>query len=143
MNLTTPDAEQGRALCVATLRLIERDGDDAVQVDENARFTEWRMVQRGRYCFAEKPANERLPRRIDAYEVDDRKQFLLDPQRKLFSLQYEHNGEPPDLHLAILQPCEQWYGEVMLTLVMALNCGAKRKEIDAPTSSRWIANGMT
>jgi hypothetical protein len=48
-----------------------------------------------------KQADERLPRRIDAYEVDDSPKFLLDPQRKLFSVQYEHNGEPPDLHLMI------------------------------------------
>jgi hypothetical protein len=117
----TPTAEQGRVPCLATLKLIERDGDDAVQVDENDRFAEWRMCRRGRFCFVKKQADERLPRRIDAYEVDDSPKFLLDPQRKLFSVQYEHNGEPPDLHLMILQPCEQWFGEVMLTLALSLN----------------------
>ncbi len=120
MSLTTPNAEQGRALGTATMLLINRDGEDAVQVDEENQFHEWRMVQRGGYCLVKKPPNDRLPSRIDAYQVVDSAspKFKLDPKQKLYSLQFDPDGRP---HLVILQPCGQWYDDVMMTLVASLN----------------------
>jgi hypothetical protein len=116
MNTITPNVEQGRALGAATLLTINRDGGDAVLVDENNQFHEWRMVQRGRYCLVKKPPNDRLPNRIDAYQLEDNagSNFKLDPRNKLYSLQFDADGHP---HLVILQPCGQWFGDVMLTLV--------------------------
>ena len=106
-----------------TLRVTPKvhAGGEAMQLDEADRVHEWKMVKRGRFAFVEKPEDARLPRRIDSYAIKETRgeAFRLDPKRKLFSLHYKNNDNPPDLHLTILQPCQQWLAEVMMTLVTA------------------------
>jgi hypothetical protein len=49
------------------------------------------------------------------------KRFKIDPRRLLYSLQWLHNGTPPDLHLAFVQDLpEQWIGAANLVLLGAL-----------------------
>ncbi|KRR14592.1 hypothetical protein CQ12_10695 [Bradyrhizobium jicamae] len=123
MIFATPNDEAGRMLCLATMKLIARSGSQATHLDEADRVHQWKMAKRGRFAFIEKPEDARLPRRIDCYAIKETRgdAFRLDPKRKLFSLHYKDKGNPPGLHLIILQPCEAWLAEMMLVLFTALD----------------------
>jgi hypothetical protein len=77
------------------------------------------------------PADDTGPRCINCYlvEVEDftaaapsgeGKKFKIDPQRLLYSLQWKHDGTPPDLHLQLVRDPQQWFDMVSLTLLAEL-----------------------
>jgi hypothetical protein len=87
----------------------------------------------------EKPADDRLPKRIDAYEVVEHSAsgatFRLDPQRLLYSLQWKHNAHPPDYEMVLIQDGPAgWVNIANLTLL-----GALRRR--APEAIDWA--GLT
>jgi hypothetical protein len=88
------------------------------------------------------PADDRGPRCINCYSVDverfdaiDGYEFKLDPSRLVYSLQWQHKGHPPDLHLALVQETpEQWVNAASLVLLSAL----RRR---APEAINWSEIG--
>jgi hypothetical protein len=76
----------------------------------------------------DKPADLRSPRRIDCYVVAvenfagrDSKKCKLNPKQILFSLQYQHNGVPPDFNLLLLGEPQRWFDAVATLLLGELN----------------------
>jgi hypothetical protein len=76
-------------------------GDSTLVVAEDDTLCpEWRMARIGGVALLEKPADDRLPKRVDCYQVTVRSgagaAFKLDPARLIYSLRWKHNAEPPD-----------------------------------------------
>jgi hypothetical protein len=93
------------------------------------------MVRIGEVVLLEKPPDDRLPRRIDCYEVvehsADGAAFKLDPERLRYSLQWKHNGTPPDFEMVLVQnEPVGWVHTANLTLL-----GELRRR--APGSVDW------
>jgi hypothetical protein len=91
-----------------TLTAIKHLGDDAVVVAEDDTLCpEWRMARLADVVLLEKPPDEKLPKRIDVYEVTERSAdgaaVKLDPARLIYSLQWKHNAHPPDFELVLVQ----------------------------------------
>jgi hypothetical protein len=91
-----------------TITAIKHLGDSAVVVAEDHTLCpEWRMARIGDVVLLEKPADDRLPKRIDCYEVTEHSAsgaaFKLDPAQLLFSLRWKHNAEPPDYEMVLVQ----------------------------------------
>jgi hypothetical protein len=61
----------------------------------------------GDVVLLEKPPDDKLPRRIDCYEVAEHgasgAAFQLDPARLVYSLRWKHNAHPPDYEMVLLQ----------------------------------------
>jgi hypothetical protein len=104
-----------------------------VDDDDNFRMG-WRMARVGDLVLLEKPADDRSPKRIDCYLVEvqnfdaakalganDAKKCKLDPQRILFSLQYQHNAIPPDFYLVLIRDPRLWFEWVAVRLLGELN----------------------
>jgi hypothetical protein len=49
------------------------------------------------------------------------KKFKVDPQRLLYSLQWKHNGTPPDFHLQLATEPALWFEFVATLLLGALS----------------------
>jgi hypothetical protein len=71
-------------------------------VEEDNSICQLRMAHVDDVVLLDKPADLRSPRWIDCYVVEvenfaggDSKKFKLNPERILFSLQYQHNGYRP------------------------------------------------
>jgi CBS domain-containing protein len=66
-----------------------------------------RMARIGDVALLEKPADDRLPKRIDCYELVEHgasgAAFKLDPARLVYSLQWKHNAHPPDYEMVLIQ----------------------------------------
>jgi hypothetical protein len=45
------------------------------------------------------------------------KKFKIDPQRLLYSLQWKHNGSPPDFHLQLVRDPQLWFDFVATMLL--------------------------
>lgn len=74
------------------------------------------------------PADVTGPRNINAYRVDvldfaeiNGIKFKIDPAYLLYSLQWLHNGTPPDLHLTLVQEPSEWFDSVAYMLLDALS----------------------
>jgi hypothetical protein len=87
----------------------------------------WRASARS--CL-DKPADASGPPSINDYlvEVEDAaaigagaKKFKVDPQRLLYSLQWNHNGTPPDFHLQLATEPALWFDFVATLLLGALS----------------------
>jgi len=93
-------------LAALSLTVIKHLGDDTLVVaEDNTLCPEWRMVRIGDVVLLEKPADDKLPRRIDCYEVVEHSgaAFKLDPARLVYSLRWKHNAEPPDYEMVLIQ----------------------------------------
>jgi hypothetical protein len=98
------------------------------------------MLRVGDVALVDLPASDSGPRCINCYSVEvdgfdaiGGYKFKLDPQCLLYSLQWLHNGTPPDLHLALAQELPaQWVNASNLTLLSALRRGA-------PQAIHWDA----
>jgi hypothetical protein len=91
-----------------TLTVVKHLGDSAVVVaEDDSLCPEWRMARIGDVALLEKPADDRLPKRIDCYELAEHSAtgaaFKLDPARLVYSLRWKHNAEPPDFELVLVQ----------------------------------------
>jgi hypothetical protein len=49
------------------------------------------------------------------------KRFKIDPRRLLYSLQWLHNGTPPDFHLQLVRDPQLWFDAVSLALLAELS----------------------
>jgi hypothetical protein len=106
-----------------TLTVVKHLGDSAVVVDDDDSLCpEWRMARIGDVVLPEKPADDKLPRRIDCYEVVEHSAsgaaFRLDPALLMYSLQWKHNAHPPDFELVLIQAEPAgWVNSANLTLL--------------------------
>jgi len=104
-----PMSEASECLLGAlTLTVIKHLGDNAVVVAEDDTLCpEWRMARIGDVALLEKPADDRLPKRIDCYQVAEHSAsgaaFKLDPARLVYSLRWKHNALPPDYEMVLVQ----------------------------------------
>jgi len=58
---------------------------------------------------------------VERFDAIDGEKFEIGPQRLVYSLQWQHKAEPPDLHLALVQDLpEQWVSAACLVLLGAL-----------------------
>jgi hypothetical protein len=108
MVLTELDPSQRKLLGALTVTALKHLGESTLVVDEdNALSPDWRMARIGDVVLMEKPADDRLPKRIDCYEVVEHSAsgaaFKLDPARLVYSLQWKHNAYPPDFELVLIQ----------------------------------------
>ena len=117
-NRTT---EQSKLLAAITLAAAKRLGGDALCVGEGDRLHKWKMARVG-------DTDDTGPRCINCYRVEvenfaavDGKKFKFDPQRLLYSLQYQHNAIPPDFDLVLVRDPRQWFGAVATELLAELN----------------------
>jgi hypothetical protein len=83
-----------------TLTVIKHLGDSAVVIaEDDTMCPDWRMARIGDVALLEKPADDRLPRRIDCYELAEYSAsgaaFRLDPARLVYSLRWKHNATHP------------------------------------------------
>jgi hypothetical protein len=120
--MTTPALHplQGRLLAAATVLALKRHGGEALMLDADDRLCAWRMIRIGDIAICERPADQCLPRRIDAYRVEGGERFKLDPKAKLFSLQYQHLSNPPAFDLVLLQSPALWFDMVAALLLSEL-----------------------
>jgi hypothetical protein len=92
----------------------------ATVVDEDDNLRMGWMAHIDDVVLLEKPADDRSPKRIDCYLIAEfaggEKFFKLDPQHKLFSLQYERRGLPPDFLLVLKRDPRLWFGTVAISL---------------------------
>jgi len=82
-----------------TLTAIKHLGDNALVIGEdNTLCPEWRMARIGDVALLEKPADDRLPKRIDCFQVVEHSAsgdaFKLDLARLVYSLLWKHNDGP-------------------------------------------------
>jgi hypothetical protein len=73
-------------LCRRTFKIFGHLGDNAIVVaEDNSLYSEWRMARIGEVALLEKPTDDRLPKRIDCYQVTEYSAngaaFKLDPAR--------------------------------------------------------------
>jgi hypothetical protein len=119
---------------------VKHLGDSAVVVDENDTLCpEWRIARIGDVVLLEKPPDDRLPKRIDCYEVVEHSAsgaaFKLDPGRLVYSLQWKHNAHPPDYEMVLIQDKSPgWVNTANLVLL-----GELRRR--APHAIDWTAMG--
>ncbi len=136
--MSEPNAAQNRLLGALTLTALKHLGGDTLTFDAHNNLCPRRRVVRvGEIAFVEKPADDRSPKRIDVYQVRSASGavFKLDPARLLYCLQWQHNGEPPDFDLVLLQDePEHWVGAVNMTLL-----GELRRR--APEAIDWSRMG--
>jgi hypothetical protein len=109
-------------------------------VDENNGLCpDWRMARIGDVALLEKPADDRLPKRIDCYEVVEHSAsgaaFRLDPARLVYSLRWKHNAHPPEYEMVLIQDEPVgWVNTASLVLL-----GELRRR--APHAIDWTAMG--
>lgn len=97
-------------------------------IDDDNRFHKWRIARVCDIVLLDHPADATGPRSINVYRVDvhdfadiNGVKFKLDPQCLLYSLQWQHNGTPPDLHLQLVCARQLWFDRVASSLFGALN----------------------
>ena len=121
------DPSQSKLLGALTIAAAQRLGDPAtlmLEADNGVR--KLTMARIDDIVLLDHPADVTGPRSINAYLVDvldfdAGKKFKIDPQRLLYSLQWQHNATPPDLHLQLVQEPREWFDRVASTLFGALN----------------------
>ena len=74
-------------------------GANAVVADADDRLVEVRMARRNGIALVERPADGRLPRRVDVCAADNGELSKLDPLKKYFARQYQHHATPADFDL--------------------------------------------
>jgi hypothetical protein len=123
MTKSTLHESQSRLLGALTLTSLKHLGESAIVVDgDNSLCSDWRMARLAEVVLLEKPADNHSPKRIDCYLVTkhsiDGAAFKLDPARLVYSLHWQHKGEPPDLHLELVQAEPQgWVNTANLMLL--------------------------
>jgi hypothetical protein len=83
------------------------------------------MARVGDVVLFQKPADDKLPKRIDVYEVVEHSAsgaaFKLDPAQLVYSLRWKHNAHPPDFEMVLVQAePEAWVNTANLTLLAEL-----------------------
>jgi hypothetical protein len=129
------DPAHSKLLASLTVTAIKHLGDSTVIVaEDNNMCPEWRMARIGDVALLEKPADGCGPKRIDCYQIVERgTAFRLDPARLIYSLQWKHNAEPPDVELVLIQTEPAgWVNIANLTLL-----GELRRR--APEAIDWDA----
>jgi hypothetical protein len=117
---------QSKLLGALTVTALKHLGESTLVVgDDNALCPDWRMARVGDVALLEKPADNRSPKRIDCYQVTERRAdgaaFRLDLARLVYSLRWLHQGEPPDFELVLIQEEPQhWINTVNMTLLIEL-----------------------
>ena len=71
--------------------------------------------------------------RIDVFSCKVKASSKLDPEAKLYSLQYQQKATPPDFRLVLLIDPHLWFDAVSLTLIGELKGDASQTK-SAPTS---------
>jgi hypothetical protein len=110
-----------------TIAVAQRLGGHRMVVEEDHGMRNLRMAQVDDIVVLDYPADVTGPRSINVYRVDvqdfaaiDGMKFKIDPQRLLYSLQWQHNGTPPDLHLQLVRDPATWFDIVGTRLLGAL-----------------------
>jgi hypothetical protein len=134
MKRATLEDHQSRLIGALTLATVQRLGGDAVCVDADNRFRNWRMARVGDLVLIDQAADSTAPRSINCYlvEVEDidptsqlagngmnGKKFKFEPSRLLYALRWLHRDEPSNLTL-VRDPAS-WFNYVATTLLGALN----------------------
>jgi hypothetical protein len=96
-------------------------------IDADGQLKKCRMMRVGDIAPVDMAADDSGPRCINCYAaeierfdaIDDHK-FFIDPERLLYSLQWKHNGTPPDFHLALLREPREWIDFVATMLLREL-----------------------
>jgi hypothetical protein len=123
------DPSHGKLLGALTIAALKHLGDDTAVIGAHGQLQTCRVVRVGDdIALVDLPADDCGPRCINCYaiEVDrfdaiDGVKFKLDQAGLIYSLQWKHNGHPPDLHLAFVQEVPaQWVNAASLTLLSAL-----------------------
>jgi hypothetical protein len=118
------DPSQSKLLGALTITTIEHLGSDTGVIDADGELRKWRMARVGDdVALVDVPADDSGPRCINCYSVEverfdviDGRKFKIDPERLVYSLQWKHKGEPPDLDLALIQPgADHWVNNANLT----------------------------
>jgi hypothetical protein len=111
MVLTELDPSQSKLLGKSTLTALKHLSDDASVIDADGQPRTWRMARVGSdIALVDMAADDSGPRSINCYSVErerfdgiDGCKFKLDPQRLIYSLQWQHKAEPPDFELVLMQ----------------------------------------
>jgi hypothetical protein len=125
--MTEPDLSESKLLGALTIAVAQRLGGDTTMIEEDNSVRELRMARVDDIVLLDHPADVTGPRSINVYRVDVRdfaaaggKKFKFDPQCLLYSLQWQHNGTPPDLHLQLVREPQLWFDRVGTSLLGAL-----------------------
>jgi hypothetical protein len=125
--MTELDLSQSKLVGALTIAVVQRLGDDTMMVEEDNGVCEMRMARVDDIVLLDRPADQTGPRRINVYRVDvqdfaavNSKKFKTEPQRLLYSLQWQHNGTPPGLHLQLVRDPRLWFESVGAALLGAL-----------------------
>jgi hypothetical protein len=57
---------------------------------------------------------------MDDFAAIDGKKFKIDSQRLFYSLQWLHNGTPPDFHLQLVRDSREWFDSIATSLLGVL-----------------------
>jgi hypothetical protein len=109
-----------------TIAVAQRLGGDTMMEEDNG-VHRLRMARVDEIVLLDHPADVTGPRSINVYLVDlldfaavDGNKFKIDPQRLLYSLRWQRNGTPPDLHLQLARDPATWFDVVGTRLLGAL-----------------------
>jgi hypothetical protein len=108
-------------------------------IEQDNSVRQVRMARIGDVALLQKPPDDKLPKRIDCYQITehiaDGAAFKLDPGPLVYFLQWKHNAHPPDYEMVLVQTEPQgWVNTANLTLLVEL----RRR---APHSIDWV--GLT
>jgi hypothetical protein len=97
---------------------------------EDNTVTTYLSARVGNILLLEKPSDQQSRRRIDCYSIDVEDfdaarelwkvvgfKYKIAPQRILFRISYQHNANPPDLKLKVLQDPSLWFDRVGIDLL--------------------------
>ena len=126
--MTELDISESKLLGGLTIAVAQRLGGDTMTVEEDNGVRTLRMARVDDIVLLDYPADVTGPRSINVYRVDlqdfaavSGRKFKIDPRRLLYSLQWQHNGKPPDLHLQLVRDPATWFDIVGTRLLGALN----------------------
>jgi hypothetical protein len=125
--MTELGLSESKLLGGLTIAVAHRLGGNTMMVKEDHGMRNLRMARVDDIVLLDYPADVAGPRSINVYRVDvqdfaavDGRKFKIDPQRLLYSLQWQHNGTAPDLHLQLVRDPATWFDIVGTTLLGAL-----------------------
>jgi hypothetical protein len=129
MTAATLDKNRSRLLGGLTIAAANHLATDTMMVEDNNSVRWLRTVRVDDVLLVDFPADDTGPRSINCYfvEVQDfadlpnGKKFKIDPRCLFYSLQWKHNGIPPDFHLALVKNPQLWFDFVTTMLFDALN----------------------
>jgi len=108
--------ERSQFLARLTVEAVETLGGDALCLDPDGHWRQWRSVRVHELLVIDQHADESAPRSVNCYftapqDIDPRaglaehgRRFAFSPDHLLFAVRWLHKGTPPDVELVLAPP---------------------------------------